>query len=138
MMRIIQKIFGFIGMLLIAGGAGVCSWEYFRNKQLFVVLLSNTIVRGSMDVLKKMGLGILAIIVGLICLVVWLKAGSVARRNERERSAALREQEKENREETKRLRKEAEDARREAEEAKKEAEKIRLTLEPKEEKTDNE
>jgi uncharacterized membrane protein len=134
MMRIIQKIFGFIGMLLILGGAGVCSWEYFRNKQLFVVLLSNTIVRGSMDVLKKMGMGILAIIVGLICLVVWMKAGSVARRNERERSAALREQEKENREEAKRLRKEAEDARREAEEAKKEAEKIRLTLEPKEEK----
>ena len=131
-MRFIQKIFGFIGMLLIIGGAGVISWEYFRNKQLFAVLVSNSIVRGSMDVLKKMGLAILAIIVGLICLVIWMKAGSVARRNERERSAALNEQEKENREETKRLRKEAEDARKEAEEAKKEAEKIKLTLEPKE------
>ena len=137
-MRFIQKIFGFIGMLLIIGGAGVISWEYFRNKQLFVVLLSNTIVRGSMDVLKKMALGILAVMVGLICLVIWMKTGSVARRNERERSAALKEAEKENREEAKRLRKEAEEARREAEEAKREAEKIKLTLEPKEdEKSDN-
>ena len=131
-MRIIQKLFGFIGMLLIIGGAGVIIWQYLLNKQLFAVLVSNSIVRGSMDVLKKMGLGILAIIVGLICLVIWVKAGSVARRNERERSAALREQEKENREETKRLRKEAEEARKEAEAAKKEAEKIKLTLEPKE------
>ena len=104
-------------------------WQYFRNKQLFVVLLSNSIVKGSISVLQKMAWAALAVVVGLIFLLISMKFGSIVRRNERERKALLKQQQKENDEIARQLKKEAEEAKAEAEQAKAEAERIRLTLE---------
>ena len=69
-----------------------------------------------------------AIVVGLIFLMISMKFASIARRNEREKKAALRQQQKENDEIARQLKKEAEEAKAEAEQAKAEAERIRLTL----------
>ena len=104
-------------------------WQYFRNKQLFVVLLSNSIVKGSISVLQRMAWAALAVVVGLIFLLISMKFGSIVRRNERERKALLKQQQKENDEIARQLKKEAEEAKAEAEQAKAEAERIRLTLE---------
>ena len=84
-MKILKKIVGLLSALLVIGGVFVLFWQYFRNKQLFVVLLSNSIVKGSIGVLQKMGMALIAIILGLILFVIYMKIGSVVRRNEREK-----------------------------------------------------
>ena len=137
-MKFLKQLFAFLGGFAVLGGAFVLMWQYFRNKQLFVVLLSNSIVKGSFDVLKKMAWAALAIVVGLIFLLISMKFGSIVRRNERERKAELKQQQKENDEIARQLKKEAEEAKAEAEEAKAEAERIRLTLRSKRtEETEN-
>ncbi|MBQ6479013.1 MAG: hypothetical protein IJI44_06565 [Erysipelotrichaceae bacterium] len=135
-MKLLKNLFSSIALLLVTGGACVLAWQYFRNKQLFVVLLSNSIVKGSMRVLQTMGLAVIAIIVGLIFFVISLKIGGVVRRNEREKREALREQQREADELKRQLRKEAEDAKAEAEEARAETERIRLSF--KKEETEEE
>jgi len=128
-MKFLRQVFAFLGGFSILGGAFVLMWQYFRNKQLFVVLLSNSIVKGSISVLQKMAWAALAVVVGLIFLLISMKFGSIVRRNERERKALLKQQQKENDEIARQLKKEAEEAKAEAEQAKAEAERIRLTLE---------
>jgi len=128
-MKFLRQVFAFLGGFSILGGAMVLMWQYFRNKQLFVVLLSNSIVKGSISVLQKMAWAALAVVVGLIFLLISMKFGSIVRRNERERKALLKQQQKENDEIARQLKKEAEEAKAEAEQAKAEAERIRLTLE---------
>ena len=132
-MKFLQKLFSYIAAILIAGGAAVLAWQYFRNKQLFVVLLSNSIVKGSISVLQKMLYAVCAIVVGLICLSISLKCASVVRRNEREKREALKLQQKENDELNRQLKKEAEEAKAEAEQARAETERIRLSFGKKEE-----
>ena len=66
MKKVLKKILGFVALVLIIAGVLVLMWQYFRNKQLFVVLMNNSIVKGSLTVLQKMALAVLAIIVGLI------------------------------------------------------------------------
>ena len=127
-MKFLRQVFAFLGGFSILGGAFVLMWQYFRNKQLFVVLLSNSIVKGSISVLQKMAWAALAVVVGLIFLLISMKFGSIVRRNERERKALLKQQQKENDEIARQLKKEAEEAKAEAEQAKAEAERIRLTL----------
>lgn len=127
-MKFLKSLFTYIALILIGGGAAVLGWQYFRNKQLFIVLLNNSIVKGSIDVLQKMAMAAGAIVLGLVCLVIALKFGSAARRNEREKKAALIEQQRENEELNRQLRKEAEEARAEAEKAKTEAALYRQTL----------
>jgi biopolymer transport protein ExbB/TolQ len=127
-MKFLKQLFAFLGGFSVLGGAFVLMWQYFRNKQLFVVLLSNSIVKGSITVLQKMAMAAAAIVVGLIFLLISMKFASIARRNEREKKAALRQQQKENDEIARQLKKEAEEAKAEAEQAKAEAERIRLTL----------
>ena len=127
-MRFLKQLFAFLGGFSVLGGAFVLMWQYFRNKQLFVVLLSNSIVKGSFDVLKKMAWAALAVVVGLIFLMISMKCASIVRRNERERKAELKQQQKENDAIVRQLEKEAEEAKAEAEQAKAEAERIRLTL----------
>ena len=127
-MKILKKLVGLLSALLIIGGAFVLLWQYFRNKQLFVVLLSNSIVKGSIGVLQKMGMALIAIIVGLILFVIYMKIGSVVRRNEREKREALKLQQKENEELQRQLKKEAEEAKAEAEQAKKENELMKMTF----------
>lgn len=128
-MKFLRQVFAFLGGFSILGGAFVLMWQYFRNKQLFVVLLSNSIVKGSISVLQKMAWAALAVVVGLIFLLISMKFGSIVRRNERERKALLKQQQKENDEIARQLKKEAEEAKAEAEQAKAEAERIRLTME---------
>ena len=135
-MKFLKKLFSYIAVILIAGGILVLVWQYFRNKNLFAVLLSNSIVKGSLSVLKMMGMALIAVIVGLICFSISLKCGSIVRRNEREKKEALREQQRENEELNRKLKKEAEEARAEAEKARKENEMMRQTL-MKEPETEN-
>ena len=132
-MKLFKNLFSSLALILVTGGTLVLAWEYFRNKQLFVVLLSNSIVKGSMRVLQTMGIALLAVILGLVFFVISLKIGSAVRRSEREKKEALREQQKESEELKRQLRKEAEEAKAEAEEAKAEAERIRLSFGKKEE-----
>ena len=127
-MKILKKIVGLLSALLVIGGVFVLFWQYFRNKQLFVVLLSNSIVKGSIGVLQKMGMALIAIILGLILFVIYMKIGSVVRRNEREKREALKLQQKENEELQRQLKKEAEEAKAEAEQAKKENELMKMTF----------
>ena len=93
-MKFLKELFAFLGGFSVLGGAFVLMWQYFRNKQLFVVLLSNSIVKGSITVLQKMAMAAAAIVVGLIFLMISMKFASIARRNEREKKAALRQQQK--------------------------------------------
>jgi uncharacterized membrane protein (DUF106 family) len=127
-MKLLKKLFGFLSLVLIIGGAFVLFWEYFRNKQLFVVLLSNSIVKGSIGVLQKMGLAIIAIIAGLIMFVIYMRLAGAVRRNEREKREALREAQKESEETQRQLKKEAEAAKAEAEKVKKENELMKMTF----------
>ena len=127
-MKILKKIVGLISFVLILGGAIALMWQYFRNKQLLEVLVANSIVKGSISVLQKMALSVLGVILGLIFLVVYLKIGSVVRRNERERRIALKEEQREQEEQNRQLRKEIDEARAEAEKAKKENELMRQTF----------
>ena len=127
-MKILKKIVGLISFVLILGGAIALMWQYFRNKQLLEVLVANSIVKGSISVLQKMAISVLGVILGLIFLVVYLKIGSVVRRNERERRIALKEEQREQEEQNRQLRKEIDEARAEAEKAKKENELMRQTF----------
>ncbi|MBQ6334512.1 MAG: hypothetical protein IJI46_05550 [Erysipelotrichaceae bacterium] len=127
-MKILKKIVGFVALALVLGGIAVLCWQYFRNKQLFVVLLSNSIVKGSIGVLQKMGIALLAVILGLMLFVLYMRLASVVRRNEREKREALKAQQKENEELQRQLKKEAEEAKAEAEQAKKENELMKMTF----------
>ena len=127
-MKVIKKILGFISLALIGGGIIVFSWEYFRNKQMFAILMANSVVRGSLPIIQRMLFALIAIIAGLLCFVLYLKAGTSVRRSEREKREAIKQAEKEKEEMTKQLKKEAEEAKAEAEKAKKENEEMRLTF----------
>lgn len=127
-MKILKKVLGFISLVLILGGAIMVLTQYLLNKQLLEVLVSNSIVKGSIDVLKRMAYGVLAIIGGLVFLSVYFKVGSVVRRNEKEKKFALKEQQREKDELNKQLLKEAQEAKAEAEQVKKENELMKQTF----------
>ena len=127
-MKILKKIVGFLSLLLVLGGGAVIAWQYFRNAQLFEVLMNNSVVKGSLGVIEKMGYGLLGIIFGLLLFSVYLKIGSVVRRQEREKKAALRQQQKDDEEEKRKLMKEADEARAEALQARKEVEQAQMDL----------
>ena len=128
MKKITKKIVGFIALVLIIGGVLVLSWEYFRNKQLFEVLMNNSIVKGSAVVLKKMVLALGAIILGLIVSSVFFKLGSSIKRDEREKRAIQKEREREQERINEQLKKEAEEAKAEVEQVKKEKEELEENL----------
>lgn len=127
-MKILKKILGFISLVLILGGAIMVLTQYLLNKQLLEVLVSNSIVKGSIDVLKRMGFGVLGIIAGLVFLSIYFKVGSVVRKNEKEKKVALKEQQREKDELNKQLLKEAQEAKAEAEQVKKENELMKQTF----------
>lgn len=137
-MKFLKKVLGFIALFLIIAGAVILMWQYFRNKQLLEVLMSNSIVKGSIDVLKKMGIAVLMIIAGLIVSSVYFKVGGVVRRNEREKKELLKQQERELKAETENARAEAENARAEAEAIRRENEEFKLRFQQEETKENNE
>lgn len=124
-MKFFRNIFYFLALVLIVGGGVTLAWQYFRNKALFQVLLSNSIVKGSIGVLQKMGIAVLAIFAGLILLIIGLKIAGAVRRNEKEKKAQIKAQQKEYEENNRQLKLEAEEARKEAEEARQEALKLK-------------
>lgn len=127
-MKFLKKLIGFIAMVLIIGGGLSLGWIYFRNKQLFNILLTNSIVQGSLGVLKEMGLAIIAIFIGLVFLTISLKLGSIVRRNERNKKAARMEEQRRLEEQNRQYEQEAIQAKAEAAAARREAEKVRMTL----------
>ena len=132
-MKIIKKIFGFLTLLFIIGGWLVFTFTYIRNRALLEVLVANSIVKGSMQVLKIMAYSVLAVIIGLIFFVIYLKIGSYVRKAEREKEEALWEQQRANEEMNRQLRKEAEEAKKEAEQIRKDNEMMKMTYMAKEE-----
>ncbi len=127
-MKIIKKIVGFISLILVAGGAIVLFWQYFRNKQMFAILAANSVVKGSLPIIQRMLLAVVAIIAGLLMFVVYMRLVSAVWKEEREKRAALKEAQKENEELNRQLREEAEQAKAEAERAKKENELMKMTF----------
>lgn|GEM_PF-1240375 len=128
MMKILKTIFGFIAGVLIIGGGITFAWQYFRNKQLFVILMNNSVVKGSLGVLQRMALSVLAVILGLIVLSTYLKISSYIRRKEREKEEALLAQQRENEELNRQLKKEAEEAKAETERVKKQNDLLKMTF----------
>ena len=135
-MKAIRSILRYLALILVIGGLIVMFMTYITKKEILLALVSNTIVKSSMSVLKTLAYCVGAIVVGLLLFILSMKLSSSIRRVERERNAELREKEKENRETNKRLQKEAEEARREAEEAKKEAELMRQSVMKQEEEAE--
>ena len=127
-MKFLKKLISFIAMVLIIGVSLSLGWIYFRNKQLFNILLTNSIVQGSLGVLKEMGLAIIAIFIGLVFLTISLKLGSIVRRNERNKKAARMEEQRRLEEQNRQYEQEAIQAKAEAAAARREAEKVRMTL----------
>lgn len=132
-MKIIKKIVGFISLILVAGGSIVLFWQYFRNKQMFAILAANSVVKGSLPVIQRMLLAVVAIVAGLLMFVVYMRLVSAVWKEEREKRAALKEAQRENEELNRQLREEAQQAKAEAEKAKKENELMKMTFMRKEE-----
>ena len=127
-MKFLKKIVGFLALTGILGGGVSLAWQYFRNKQLLEVLISNSIVKGSINVLQKMGISVLVIFVGMMFLSAYFKLGSIVRRVEREKEEAIMAERREAEERNEQLRREAEEAKAEAEKIKVENELMRKTF----------
>ena len=132
-MKLIRSLLRYAALILIIGGVAVMSVTYITKKEILTALVSNTIVKSSMSVIKTLGMCVGAVIAGLLLLLLAMKLSSSIRRIEREKTAELRAREKENKETNKRLQKEAEEAKKEAEQAKKEAERKTESLKTSEE-----
>ena len=135
-MKALRSLLRYAALLLVVGGIAVIGMTYVTKKEILMALVSNTIVKSSMSVLKTIAMAVGAVILGLLIFILSMKLSSNIRRAERERNAELRQKEKETKEEAKRLQKEAEEAKAEAEKVKKENELMRQTFmrEPEENK----
>ena len=127
-MKFIKKILGFLAAVFILGGLIVLAFEYIRNKTTFNILFNNSVVKGTLPVLKNMGLAAVAVFLGLLFSSFYFRVGGIVRRKEREVREALKAQQRESEELNEQLRKEAEEARIQAEEAKKETEMMRMNF----------
>ncbi|MBR4608853.1 MAG: hypothetical protein IKO38_00210, partial [Erysipelotrichaceae bacterium] len=130
MLKLIKKIVGFLSLILVAGGAIVLAWQYFRNKQMFAILAANSVVRGSLPIIQKMCLAVVASFAGLLVFALYRRLGGVVSRIEREKREAEWEAKMESEEQTRQLQKEAEDAKKELERTKRENELMKATFMP--------
>lgn len=137
-MKLLRSILRYAALILVVGGIVVILGTYWTKKEILMALVSNTIVKSSMSVLKTIAMAVGAVFAGLILFILSMRLSSNIRRIERERNAELKAKEKETQEEAKRLQKEAEEARAEAEKVKKENELMRQTFmkEPEETSSD--
>ena len=62
-MKILKKLLGFLAAVLILGGLIVLGFEYIRNKTTFNILFNNSVVKGTLPVLKNMGISVIAVII---------------------------------------------------------------------------
>lgn len=137
-MKLLRSILRYSALILVLGGLIVMFMTYITKKEILMALVSNTIVKSSMTVLKTLAFCVGAIVLGMLLFMLSMRLSSSIRKYERERDAELREKEKENRETNRRLQQEAEEAKAEAEKVKKENELMRQTFmgKPKEEETE--
>lgn len=85
-MKTLKKVLTWIAAILIVGGIAFFLIEYLANRNLFKVLMSNSVVRGSLGVLKHMLIAVLMVIVGLLLLSLSFKiADSIKRKEEKQR-----------------------------------------------------
>lgn len=90
MLKTIKTILMWVAIILIVGGLLVLFYQYTINKNLFHVLMNNSVVQGSLGVLQKMLWATLAMLVGFMLLSASFKLGSyVKQREEEKRIAAL-------------------------------------------------
>ena len=90
MLKTIKTILMWVAIVLIVGGLLVLFYQYTINKNLFHVLMNNSVVQGSLGVLQKMLWATLAMLVGFMLLIASFKLGSyVKQREEEKRIAAL-------------------------------------------------
>lgn len=83
MKKILKKVFGFLALALILGGTIVFLFQYWRNQRAIEILLDNSVVKNSIDLLIKMAYSILAVIVGLILSSIYFRLGSSIRKDEK-------------------------------------------------------
>lgn len=127
-MKLLRSILRYAALILVLGGLIVMSMTYLTKKEILMALVSNTIVKSSMSVLRTLALCVGAVFVGLLLFMLSMRLSSVIRKAERERAEELMAKEKENRETNRRLQMEAEEAKKEAEQAKKENELMKATF----------
>ena len=84
-MKTLKKVLTWISVILIVGGILFFTIEYLANRNLFKVLMSNSVVRGSLGVLKNMLIAVVMVIVGLLLLSLTFKIGDSIRRKEEEK-----------------------------------------------------
>ena len=90
MLKTIKTMLMWVAIVLIVGGLLVLFYQYTINKNLFHVLMNNSVVQGSLGVLQKMLWATLAMLVGFMLLSASFKLGSyVKQREEEKRIAAL-------------------------------------------------
>ena len=90
MLKTSKTILMWVAIVLIVGGLLVLFYQYTINKNLFHVLMNNSVVQGSLGVLQKMLWAPLAMLVGFMLLSASFKLGSyVKQREEEKRIAAL-------------------------------------------------
>ena len=92
-MKLIKTILMWLSIILILGGLLVIVIQYTSNVNLFHVLMNNSVVQGSLGVIKTILLAALAVLIGFILLIASFKLGSyISRKEEEKRIAELQRQ----------------------------------------------
>ena len=123
-MRIVKKILNWLGLICLVGGIGLIIFAYFSNRS-FLAYISKLLSDAQFGTtMKQMLIGAVLIVAALILFSFALKAGSVAKRNEKKKEEALRAQREEAEAKARAMQQEAEAAKAEAERVKAEAQQI--------------
>ena len=93
-MKTLKKILGYVSVALIVVGVVMFIIFYNSNKQVLSILFSSEIVKGSMGIIKKLGISALLVVLGLIVLNVYFKVSASIYKDEKEKKKALKEQQK--------------------------------------------
>ena len=88
MLKVIKNILLWLALILIVGGALVFVFQYAANRNLFNVLMNNSVVQGSLGVLKSMLIAALAVLIGFMLLSAAFKLSSYIKRKEEEKRLA--------------------------------------------------
>ena len=92
-MKLIKTILMWLSIILILGGLLVIVIQYTSNVNLFHVLMNNSVVQGSLGVIKTILMAALAVLIGFILLIASFKLGSyISRKEEEKRIAELQRQ----------------------------------------------
>ena len=87
-MKLIKTILMWLSIILILVGLLVIVIQYTSNVNLFHVLMNNSVVQGSLGVIKTILMAALAVLIGFILLIASFKLGSYISRKEEEKRLA--------------------------------------------------